>query len=705
MPEKISSTANLTATFTFTKEVTGFGANAVKVTGGLEGSFSGSGDTYQVVVTPTQGMDLTVEVAANSATAADDATIVGPDIPVSVTAVWDASTPTLSISGPTTFNSSTASIAAMFTFSEAVTGFETPDVRVTGGTKGELTGSGDTYSLVITPHGGSDVTITVGANVATDGTNTAPERAVTHTVTYLDILVFPSDVGMWEGQFNSNRLAEVWLNHAPSSDVTVTVSGYQGASLRVPPDPLMLIFGQTDYNRPKRINLSAGESDNFVDENFTLKLTALGAAEYVDVGAEASFAVTIHKAWSWVIFNPMNFSMDEDTSKDLGIKLKLKPSGDVTVTVDKINSSGYLRVTDPSELPLTFTPTNWNTFQSINFTADIDGDMKDESASVHFTASGAEYDGFHFYNYSIWIIDKDKAVFKWDPPLPANVVEGEVVTLTATLDRPLSNAWVIPIRARSTGGKDLSSDLEWLFRNLTIKKGEKTATTTLKVLADSENPESDEHFWLGFDVNTDRPQDVYVDGQAQNWIRIFNRFPEIKVAPSEVDVNEGATVSNAFGVSLNNPPSADVTVAIKGHEGTVLEGSSPVSLDPATLMFTPTNYGTAQTVTLVAKEDDDDIMDDEITLTFTGSGASEYNMSTEVVVTIKDNDEGEITVPGTVQVDEGASKMFTVKLANAPSGDVTVTLSDDGDSDLTVQGGSPLAVIRSLTFTQSNWSE
>lgn len=638
VPEKISSTANLTTTLTFTKEVTGFGASAVTVTGGARGSFSGSGGTYQVVVTPTQGMDLTVEVAASSATAADDATIIGPEIPVSATAVWDASRPTLSISGPSTFNSSTASLTATFTFSEAVTGFETPDVRVTGGTKGELIGSDDTYSLMITPHGGSDMTITVGADVATDGTNTAPENMVTHTVTYLDILISPSHVHISEGQFNSTRWADVWLSHAPLSDVIVTVSGYEGASLRTPPQPLTLTFTPTDYNRPKRISLSAGESDNFVDENFTLKLTASGAAEYM--GAETSLLVTIDKGRSWVIFDPMNFGIDEGTSKDLEIRLKLKPSGDVTVRVDKINSSGYLRVTDPSKLPLTFTPMDWDTPQRINFTADIDGDMKDESASVDFTASGAEYDGLHYYSYGIWIRDKDKAKFKWDPPLPANVVEGEVVTLTATLDRAISDAWEIPIKARSIGDNDLSSDLEWLSRNLTIKKGDRTATTTLKILTDSENPESNELFWLGFNFNTDKPRDVYVDpGGAEKAIVIINRSPEIKVVPSEVDMDEGTTVSNAFAVSLNNPPSADVTVTITGHKGTVLEGASPVSPDPATLTFKQDNYDEPQTVTLVAKEDDDDDSDDEIVLIFTGSGAAEYNVTTDVVVTVNDNDE------------------------------------------------------------------
>ena len=89
--------------------------------------------------------------------------------------------PTLTISGvPEAINATTA-FTATFTFSEDVTGFETADVTVTGGTKGTFQGSGKSYTLLVTPGGTADVVVTVAANAATDGANPGPPKAVAAT--------------------------------------------------------------------------------------------------------------------------------------------------------------------------------------------------------------------------------------------------------------------------------------------------------------------------------------------------------------------------------------------------------------------------------------------------------------------------------------------------------------------------------------------
>ncbi len=91
-------------------------------------------------------------------------TNTGPASAESKTAAWDASAPTLTISGVPARISGTANITATFTFSEAVTDFVTGDVTVTGGTAGTFSGSGATYTLVIAPDGGADVVVTVAAS-------------------------------------------------------------------------------------------------------------------------------------------------------------------------------------------------------------------------------------------------------------------------------------------------------------------------------------------------------------------------------------------------------------------------------------------------------------------------------------------------------------------------------------------------------------
>ena len=181
VPSAISSTAQLTATFTWSEDVTGFVTGDVTVTGGTKGTFSGSGQSYTLAVTPTASTDLTVTVAANSAT---DGANTGPASAVVATATWDAAAPAVTVTGVPSAISSTAQLTATFTWSEDVTGFVTGDVTVTGGTKGTFSGSGQSYTLAVTPTDATDLTVTVAANSATDGANTGPASAVTATATW-----------------------------------------------------------------------------------------------------------------------------------------------------------------------------------------------------------------------------------------------------------------------------------------------------------------------------------------------------------------------------------------------------------------------------------------------------------------------------------------------------------------------------------------
>ena len=182
IPGKIKTRANLTATFTFSEAVTGFAASDIGVTGGVKGTFTESSATaYTLVVTPDDGSDVVVTVAADAAT---DGLNTGPASAESATAIWDAAAPTVEISGVPARTSSRAAFTATFTFSEDVTGFDTTDVSVTNGTKGAFGGSGDEYTLAVTPAGDEDVTVTVAADAASDGLNTGPASAVSATATW-----------------------------------------------------------------------------------------------------------------------------------------------------------------------------------------------------------------------------------------------------------------------------------------------------------------------------------------------------------------------------------------------------------------------------------------------------------------------------------------------------------------------------------------
>jgi large repetitive protein len=82
-------------------------------------------------------------------------------------AVSDVELPTLSLATPVltitdnTPGTAIGDVTFTFTFSESMTGFTSSDITVTGGTKGAFSGSGSTYTLVVSPPPNSSGTITV----------------------------------------------------------------------------------------------------------------------------------------------------------------------------------------------------------------------------------------------------------------------------------------------------------------------------------------------------------------------------------------------------------------------------------------------------------------------------------------------------------------------------------------------------------------
>ena len=99
IPDKISTTAPLTATFTFNGDVTSFVNSDVTVIGGTKDNFTPvNARTYTLSITPNGNTDVMITVPANSATYG---TKTGPLTPVSKTAVWEVAKPSVTIGDAT----------------------------------------------------------------------------------------------------------------------------------------------------------------------------------------------------------------------------------------------------------------------------------------------------------------------------------------------------------------------------------------------------------------------------------------------------------------------------------------------------------------------------------------------------------------------------------------------------------------------------
>ncbi|MCY4530593.1 MAG: hypothetical protein OXD46_16395, partial [Chloroflexi bacterium] len=168
----------------------------------------------------------------------------------------------------------------------------------------------------------------------------------------------------------------------------------------------------------------------------------------------------------------------------------------------------------------------------------------------------------------------------------------------------------------------------------------------------------------------------------------------VTISENALTIEEGSTAT--YTVVLDNAPAGDVTVTISGHDGT------DASLDKTTLTFTDQDWSMAQTVTVTAEHDGDSDNEDDVTLTHTVASTDDSGYDgisgDSVTVSITDDDEiGATFVPTELSLTEGETATYTVVLNTQPSGDVTVTIGGNADTDVSLDETT-------LTFTDQDWN-
>ena len=115
------------------------------------------------------------------------------------------------------------------------------------------------------------------------------------------------------------------------------------------------------------------------------------------------------------------------------------------------------------------------------------------------------------------------------------------------------------------------------------------------------------------------------------------------------------------------------------------------------------NWNTAQTVTVKAGQDNDGA-NDTGTLTHTASGGDYVNVTKDLPVTVTDDDTAGVVLSETgLTVTEGDATgvRYTVALATQPSGSVSVSITGQAGTDLSLSGTTLSSDM--LTFTVDNW--
>ena len=469
----------------------------------------------------------------------------------------------------------------------------------------------------------------------------------------------------------------VRLATQPSQEVTVAVSGHTDTDVSV--DKVTLTFTTENWSTAQSVTVMAGDDADTADEVVTLTHSASGA-EYA--GVSAALAVTvIDDDTPELVLSTTTLEVMEGagTGATYTVKLGTEPSATTTVAI-----SGYADTdVDLSTTSLTFTTGNWNTPQTVKVTAGPDHDTADDAVTLAHSASGGEYDSVTAA-LAVTVIDDDTPELVLSTTT-LEVMEGDATGATYTVRLGTEPSEEVTVAVTGHTGTDVSVDKA----TLTFTTENWSTAQSMTVTADHDLDGVDD----AVNLTHTAAGGNYAGETADLAVTVIDDdSPDLVLSTTTLEVMEGAAGGATYTVRLATQPSAEVTVTVSGHSGT------DVSVDKDTLTFTTGNWNTVQTVKVTAA-DDADTSDDTVTLAHTASGAEYAGVSAALAVTVIDDDSASLVLSTTtieVMEGDGGGATYTVRLGTEPGAEVTVTVSGQIGTDVSVDKGT-------LAFTADNW--
>ncbi|MFG3008977.1 glycoside hydrolase family 48 protein [Streptomyces cinerochromogenes] len=240
--------------------------------------------------------------------------------------------------------------------------------KLTNGWNGTWSQSGQTVTAKNTSYNGTiaaGAAVSTGAQFTYSGTNTAPTSFAVNGTTCagahqppVTVLTSPSAGAV----YSQGQAVPLAATAAAADNATISkVEFYDDTTL----------LG-TDTSAPYSLSASS----------LSVGSHSLVAKAYDSLGASAAstpVGITVASGPA-VVASPSQLGVQQGKSGTFSVKLSTQPSANVTVSTARTDGNSGLSVTGGSSL--TFTPSNWNTAQTVTVTADSSG-----TGSATFTAS------------------------------------------------------------------------------------------------------------------------------------------------------------------------------------------------------------------------------------------------------------------------------------------------------------------------------
>jgi hypothetical protein len=440
---------------------------------------------------------------------------------------------------------------------------------------------------------------------------------------------------------------------------------------------------------------------------------------------------------AFTVSETMASTSETGTTDTFTVVLNTPPTATVTIPVTATDSTeGLLRggssptVSVPT-LNLTFTTTTWSTPQTVTIYGQndlVDDGNQTYNVTVGPPTGDAAYAALPQKTVSVTNTDDDTVgITVTATPVPLVTSEnGTTATFTVKLNtQPLSDV-VVAVKSANVAEGLVSAGLENLVEtaHLTFTSTDWNVAQTVTVTGQDEVTTPVPGDNVAYDVTVGPATgDAAYAALATQAVSVLNTdndtaaviVPAAAAGLQTTETGAGNTVT--FTVGINKLPTTNVVIPVTVNdvsEGLVMGGSSPaVPVATLNLTFTPSDFATAQTVTVIGQVDN--VVDGNQTYTITvgvPTGDSQYTSlpAQSIAATNADTDVAGFTVTqssGTSTPEGGAVDTFTVVLNRAPMADVVVPVTSGNPAEGKLMGGDSgglYVASLNLTFTPANWS-
>jgi len=616
-------------------------------TSGLMTSEAGGQATFTVRLNSTPSADVTVSLSSSDT---GEGTLSASSLTFTPANALTAQTITITgvddavIDGPLAYTILTAAASSA---DGTYNGIDPADVSVTNS-------DDDSPGITITPT----------SLTTTEAGGTATFSVVLTSLPSADVTISLTSGDTSEGSLSASSLTFTSANGTTPQTVTVTgvddllIDGAISYSVVTG----AASSADSNYNGLNPSDVTVSNSD---DDTATFSINPAGGMTTTEAGGTATFTVALNAF----------------------------PTADVTISLTSSDTSeGAV-----SPTTLTFTPANGTTPQTVTVTgvddALLDGPIAYTIVTGAATSADTNYNGVDPADVGLTNADDDTAAVIVTPTAGLTTTEaGGTATFTVRLTTlPSADVTIALTSSDTSEGTVAPASLTFTTANGTTPQ-----TVTLTGVDDSLDDGD-----VAYTIVTGAASSSDTNYSGLNPADVSASNSDDDTAGFTITPTSGLTTTEAggtatFTVVLNSVPTGDVTLSLLSND------TSEGTVSPGSLVFTPANALTPQTVTITGV--DDAVADGAVSYQIVTGPASSTDTNysglnpSDVSLSNSDDDAVGVTVTptsGLTTTEAGGTATFTVRLNTLPTADVTISLSSDDTSEGTV---SPVT----LTFTPTN---